>query len=64
MWMRSLAKINACVVQFISISALIEVQEINFNVSNMIQPLTFEPNAGHEMDLLINTGKASFYLTV
>lgn len=32
------------------ISAVCKVQEIHFYASNMIRPLTLEPNAGHEMN--------------
>lgn len=41
-----------------------EPEGINFHDPNMIQPLTFEPIAGHEMDIPINSAKAGFYLIV
>lgn len=41
-----------------------EPEGINFHDPNMIQPLPFEPIAGHEMDILINSAKAVFYLIV
>lgn len=41
-----------------------EPDGINFHDPNMIQPLTFEPIAGHEMDILVNSAKAGFYLIV
>lgn len=56
-------KINACAVKPFQFCVSVR-QEINVYVYNMIQPLTFEPNAGHEMDSPINTGKPGFYLPV
>lgn len=51
------SEINYCVGKICSIWAICKVRKIHLYVSYMIQPLPFQPNAGHEMDRLIDTVK-------